>query len=128
MGIMLENVIEISKDQLLGKVQEMCFNKYRFATASCVDLGEGKVEVIYHFDKDLELVNFKIIVNKDEELSSISGIYFCALLVENEMKELFGLNIVNIVIDYSGHLLLTDDAPSSPMLKNQIVIEKREGK
>lgn len=126
---MIQNVTETSTEKLLGKVQKMMYDGYRFVTATCIDLGNGSFDVYYHFDKDLTLKNYKITVSSDEEIPSISKIFFCALLVENEMKELFGLNVANIAIDYGGHLLLSDDSPDAPMTRGgQIVIEKREGK
>ncbi|NLD47834.1 MAG: NADH-quinone oxidoreductase subunit C [Clostridiaceae bacterium] len=126
---MIENVTETSTGMLLGKVQKMIYDGYRFVTATCVDLGNGSFDIYYHFDKELTLKNYKITVTREEEIPSISKIYFCALLVENEMKELFGLNIANIAIDYGGHLLLSEDSPDAPMTKGgQITIEKREAK
>lgn len=122
---MIENLTEISKEQLLGEVQKAKYNQYRFVTASCVDTGDGNIDVIYHFDKDLELKNFRIKVQKGEEIPSVSKIYLCAILVENEMKELFGLNVNGIAIDYGGHMLLSDDDLKNPMAKQQIVIEKK---
>lgn len=122
---MIDNVLEISKDQLLAEVQNASFNDYRFVTATCVDLGNDTLDVIYHFDKDFELKNFRLNVKKGEAVPSISKIYFCAVLVENEMKELFGLNVENMVLDYGGHMLLSDDELSSPMAKQQIVIERK---
>jgi ech hydrogenase subunit D len=124
---MIENLVDISKDQLLGEVQNMLFADYRFVTATCVDNGNGTLDIIYHFDKDLQMKHFKINVPKGDEIPSISKIYFCALLVENEMKELFGANITNIAIDYGGHMLLSDDELDSPMGRQQIVIEERKG-
>lgn len=126
---MIENVTETTTGMLLGKVQKMIYDGYRFVTATCVDLGNGNFDIYYHFDKELTLKNYKITVTREEEIPSISKIYFCALLVENEMKELFGLNIANIAIDYGGHLLLAEDSPDAPMTKGgQITIEKREAK
>jgi hypothetical protein len=95
-------------------------------TTSCVDLGEDNLDVLYQFDKDLELHNLRIKVKRGEEVPSISKIYFCALLVENEMKELFGLNITGIAIDYGGHMLLAPEALKNPQSK--ITIEQRGGK
>ncbi len=125
---MIENVTEISKEHLLTEVQDASFNDYRFVTATCVDLGNDTLDVIYHFDKDFELKNFRLTVKRGEAVPSISKIYFCAILVENEMKELFGLNVENIAIDYGGHMLLSDDELSSPMAKQQIVIERKGAK
>jgi ech hydrogenase subunit D len=45
------------------------------------------------------------------------------------MKELFGLNVTNILVDYGGHFLLSDDDLVSPMAKQQItIVEKNEVK
>lgn len=125
---MIENLSEITVDQLLGKVQDMFHQGYRFVTATAVDLGEEGVDVTYHFDKDYKLVNYRIKVPHGAQVPSISGIYFSSVIVENEIRELFGLKYSGLAVDYGGHMLLTDDAPDNPMLRQQIVIEKREGK
>lgn len=122
---MIKNLTEISKDMLLDETGKLKYNGYRFVTATCVDIGDGTVDVIYHFDKDLELKNFRINVKRGEEIQSITKIYFCALLVENEIKELFGLNITDIAIDYGGRMLLSDEELQNPMLKRQITIEQK---
>jgi ech hydrogenase subunit D len=127
--IMIENLTAITADQLLGIAQNMMYDDYRFITSTCVDLGDGSFDVLYHFDKDLEMTNFRLTVKKEDEVPSISKIYFSALLVENEMKELFGLNVTNILVDYGGHFLLSDDDLVSPMAKQQItIVEKKEVK
>lgn len=125
---MIGNMVEISKDQLLAEAQNMMFNDYRLISATCVDIGNKEFDVIYHFDKDLAMKHFRIKVQKGEEVPSISKIYFCAFLVENEMKELFGLNVTNMVLDYGGHLLLSGDGLNAPMAKQQIAVEKKEVK
>lgn len=122
---MIENVVEITPEQLLSEAHKMRYSGYRFVTITCVDLKDGNLDLIYHFDKDLELLNYRLKISKESELMSISKVYFGALLVENEIKELFGVNITNIVIDYGGKMLLSDDAQTTPMLCNQIEIVQR---
>jgi NADH:ubiquinone oxidoreductase subunit C len=122
---MIENIREITKDQLLNEVQNMMYENYRFDTVTCMDNGNESFDIIYHFDRDLELKNYRLKVSYDEEIPSISRIYFCAVLVENEIKELFGVKVTNIVLDYGGHLLLSDKAQKTPMAKHQITIERR---
>lgn len=124
---MIENLVEITVDQLLGEVQSCKYEGYRFITATSVDNGDGTIDIIYHFDKDYKMKNYKVAVKSGEEVPSISKVFFCALLVENEMKELFGINITNIAIDYGGHMLLSEEELGSPMLRQQITIEKRGG-
>ncbi len=122
---MIENLFDITNDQLLSEVQKLKYDGYRFVTSTCVDNGDGTIDVIYHFDKNYEMKNLKLKVPKDEEIDSISKIYFCSILVENEMSELFGLKVSGMAIDYGGKMLLSDDAPENPMARNQIVIEQK---
>jgi NADH:ubiquinone oxidoreductase subunit C len=118
---MIENITEISKAQLLSEAQSMFSQQYRLVTSTCVDLGEGNLDVLYHFDKDAQLKNFRIKAKRGEEIPSISSVYLCAVLIENEMKELFGLNVTGIAIDYGGHMLLTPEELKNPQSKISIV-------
>jgi ech hydrogenase subunit D len=124
---MVENLVEITSDQLLAEVQKCKYDGYRFVTATSVDNGDDTIDVIYHFDRDYMMKNLKVTVEKGEEVPSISKVYFCALLVENEIKELFGVNFTGIAVDYGGHMLLSEEELGSPMLRQQITIEKRGG-
>lgn len=121
---MIENVTNISVDALLGFVEDMIYSGYRFITATCVDNGNGTNDVLYHFDKDLQMKHARITVGKEDEIPSISGIYFGAILVENEIKELFGVNIKNIAVDYGGHMLLNDNELEAPMSRQITIINK----
>jgi ech hydrogenase subunit D len=118
---MIDNVTEISKAQLLSEAQKMSSQGFRLVTATCVDLGEGNLDVLYHFDKNMQLNNLRIKAKRGEDIPSISPIYLCAVLIENEMKELFGLNVTGIVIDYGGHMLLTPEELKHPQSKISIV-------
>jgi ech hydrogenase subunit D len=126
--MIMENLFQIEKEQILATVQEMLHSGYRFVTATCVDNGDDTVDVIYHFGKDMELRNYKVTVKKGGEVPSISKIYFCALLVENEMKELFDINVKDIIVDYDGHLILSDEELTFPMGKQITVVQKGEKK
>jgi len=118
---MIDNVMEITKEALLSEAQEMATQKYRFVTSTCVDLGEDNLDIIYHFDKDTQLKNLRIKAKRGEQIPSISSVYLCAVLIENEMKELFGLNVKDIAIDYGGHFLLTPEELKNPQSKISVV-------
>jgi Ni,Fe-hydrogenase III component G len=85
-------------------------------TATCLD-GDGVLELYYHFSDGAHLSHLHLVVPKGTIVPSISGIYLCAFLVENEISELFGLTITGMAIDYKGRLLLNEDGPVTPMLK-----------
>ena len=120
---MIEDVSEISGSQLPGEAQRMLGRHYRFVTATCVDLGNDDLEVLYHFDRELALSHFRLRIKRGEELPSISRIYPCSVLVENEMKELFGLNVIDMTTDYGGHMLLAPEALKHPMSK--VTVERK---
>lgn len=124
---MIENMNEIQKSEVETNVRQMFDENYRLITMSCVDEGEH-FSIIYHFGKEYEMKHFRIKLGKQEELNSISDIYFSALLVENEIKDLFGVNIKGIAIDYDGKLLLSDGSPYAPMCNvGEIEIEVKKG-
>lgn len=106
----------IAPANLVSEVKQLFDGGYRFVTATCVDEIE-KFRVIYSFDKELELLNLEVEAAKDAEVPSISGVYFCAFLIENEMKELFGVNITDIALDLGGHLYMVEGTNPHPMAR-----------
>ena len=61
--------------------------------------------------------HIRLFVPKGEGLPSISNLYFAALIVENEMKDLFGLNVTGMAIDFQGRFILSENAPKAPLNK-----------
>ena len=99
--IEFQDLRETTTDRLLSEVLEMQSAGYRL-----VQIGATRnemFEVNYSFDKNLKFVNLKIkLPDNNQEISSISGIYWSAFLYENELHDLFGLQIKHINIDYQG--------------------------
>ncbi|MEI6518465.1 MAG: NADH-quinone oxidoreductase subunit C [bacterium] len=124
---MLYNVTDITIEGVLHSAQDMEIQGYRFVTSSCVDNGET-LDIYYHYDKDLVLKQYKLNVAKGITIPSISKVFFCAMLVENEIKDLFGVQFSNLVLDYGGKLLLSDGAPDAPMACGGQIIVIEKGK
>ncbi|MBQ0105384.1 MAG: NADH-quinone oxidoreductase subunit C [Armatimonadetes bacterium] len=123
---MIENLKETDILGLKKEVAELKNRKYRFVTCSCADNRDGSFDLFYHFDKEYKLVTLKIKVTQEDIIPSVSDLYFCAFLVENEMNELYGLKIEDIVIDYGGKMYMTADSAESPMTYGaNITIERR---
>jgi len=114
---MLTNVKEVNRDNLLNEVAPMLPRGFRFVTLTCVDFGDYH-EIMYHFDKDYELTTLKLKLLKGQKLPSISDIIFAAIIVENEIHDLFGIKVKGLALDYEGRLLLTEDAPKAPFNKS----------
>ncbi|MBF0480948.1 MAG: NADH-quinone oxidoreductase subunit C [Desulfovibrionaceae bacterium] len=110
-------ITRITMDELPGLAQKMFGEGQRLATLTAVDLGDGTLDLLYHFDKDLVLSHYRLTVPKDAVAPSISGVYFAALLVENEIKDQFGLNFSGLALDFGGHLYLADEVQNAPFCK-----------
>jgi len=100
--IEFQDLREIDPGELLAEVQKMREAGYRL-----VQIGATRTEMFevnYSFDRELQFVNLKIrLADNAQAIPSISGIYWSAFLYENELHDLFGLQIKNINIDYQGH-------------------------
>ena len=106
-------VVEITPDELLGNVMAMKNSKLRLSQICCAYSNE-KIELSYSFadDNTNEYINLRIIMDKNDEVCSITEFYPYAFLYENEMKELFGVNIKMINLDYNKKLYrLHDETP-----------------
>lgn len=114
---MLDNVSVIPIDHIHEQVWLLKQDGYRFVTMTCCDEGEVH-DVLYHFDKNYALKHLRVKVPKGAALPSISGIFFAALLVENEMKDLLGVVVNGMVIDFQGRFMLAEGAPVAPLNKS----------
>ena len=112
----LENERTVSKSELITEIQKMLAQGYRLGTASCLDSGD-RFEVIYHFELGVDLANVRVHIGKNDSLPSISHIYSSASLIENEMKELFSINIVGSTIDFKGGMLHGQESPKATMFR-----------
>ncbi len=109
----VQNIIEVQIEELIDKAVLMKGQGYRLVAITCTHK-EG-FEITYSFDKDYDFVNYRVHIEKDTEILSISHIFFSSFLYENEMKDLFGVKIKNLIIDYEGGLYrVAKKAPFTP--------------
>lgn len=100
--------ITIDIDGVKTTARALFDDDWRFVTASVVDLGDAGFDVLYHYDKNLDEKHFRLTVPKGTVLPSISDIYFAALLVENENRDLFGLEYEGLVLDFNRTFYLEE--------------------
>lgn len=101
-----QNTINLEPSALVGKVYDLHEEGYRLVQINCTKKDE-QFEFNYTFDKDLSCLNLRLNCPMDTEIMSISGIYLCAFIYENEMHDLFGVNVKNMKVDYQGNLYKT---------------------
>ena len=106
-------LVEIVPGTLLGHVMSQK-NKGRRLSQICCAYSNEKIELSYSFadDETYEYINLRMVIDKDTPVCSITELYPYAFLYENEMKELFGVDIRMINMDYDQKLYrLKDEAP-----------------
>ena len=96
----------IDTGKLIGRVEQFRNEGYRLVQINCTKVGD-MYEINYSFDKDYAFRNIRITVASDTEVPSISGMYWGAFIYENEMHDLFGIQIRGMNIDFKGHLFTT---------------------
>jgi ech hydrogenase subunit D len=67
----------------------------------------GVFEISWGFAHDLEFETIREIVTTADEVPSVSEFFGAAFLYENEMRELFGINVTGIGLDLGGQLYKT---------------------
>lgn len=84
----------------------------------CAVNTESGYDLLYSFAEGYHFVTYKVAVDKDEEVPSISDIYPSSSLFENEMRELFGVNVKYMKLNYHGKLYTIDEeTPFRPKKK-----------
>lgn len=102
---------EIPMDDFFNEVIHMKMEEWRLAQICAVRTEEG-YELSYSFCKNYEMVTLRLHTGTDEEVSSITQVYPCAFIQENEAAELFGVPIKNLTLDYQHKLYRIDqEAP-----------------
>jgi ech hydrogenase subunit D len=97
----------IPVQSLLEKVGEMRQKNYRLVQIGATRLPEH-VELTYSFGRENRLVNLRFQVPAaGTRLPSISSIYWCAFLYENELHDLFNVQVDGMAVDFHGHLYET---------------------
>lgn len=114
---MLEEAKDVERDHVENEVAILHRLGYRFVTMTCLDAG-GDHEILYHFDKQYRMRSLRLHLPKGTPLPSISALYFAANLIENEIKDMFGIVVEGLGIDFQGRFLLAEDAPRTPLNKN----------
>jgi ech hydrogenase subunit D len=97
----MQNIETVKLENLIGTIQAKKSKNARLIAISASS--KENTEISYSFDFDGEQEIVRIIIN-DGEVPSITKIYPYAFLYENEIKELFGVKINGISVDFNGNL------------------------
>ena len=120
-----ENILEeIEVSDLLRRSLELKKAGFRLSQA-CAAYINDKFELSYSFSdyENYGLHTLRLVTDTDTKVPSITEIIPAAVFYENEMKELYGINIEMINKDYNNKLYrIRQEAPLGPKAE-----EKGEG-
>lgn len=107
----LNEILPVTMDQFLPMVIGYKTEGRRLVQICASRLPEG-YELSYSFARGYDMQTLRLTVGTNDRVSSITQIYPCAFMQENEVAELFGVQIENIERDYNDRLYRIDrEAP-----------------
>ena len=118
-------VIDVTLDTLVGEVTNMKNDGQRLVTFSTYQEGENKIGILYHFDKDLEPTHLRLVADMDKPIPSVSGVFFSAMLVENEIRDQWDVKFDGLVLDFNRSLFLDPEVIQVPLVSNVKIDPKR---
>jgi len=99
-----QEFITLPLNELRATAHRMKDEGYRFIQTHAV-YNEPDVDLYYSFMKDGKITNWRIEgVTKEDPVPSITDIFLAAFVFENEARELFGVDMRDIAIDFQGAL------------------------
>ncbi|MBQ6390526.1 MAG: NADH-quinone oxidoreductase subunit C [Eggerthellaceae bacterium] len=94
----------IALDELHHEAAVMKVDGWRFIQTHAVNTDNG-IDLYYSFMKNGHIKNLKVAgVTKENPVPSITDLFLAAFVFENEARELFGVDMRDIAIDFSGAL------------------------
>jgi ech hydrogenase subunit D len=103
----------MDKAAFLVRVGEYHKNGWRLAIINATTVPSpdgatsGVFEISWGFAHELEFETIRETVTTADEVPSVSEFFGAAFLYENEMRELFGINVTGIGLDLGGQLYKT---------------------
>jgi ech hydrogenase subunit D len=101
-----QTVVVCNEAELLEKIKSAHAEGYRMVQLNCIREGLD-MSMNYSFDKDYDLVTYRMAVDKEKGIPSISAVYPAAYLYENEISEQYGFSIHGKNLDFNGGLYKT---------------------
>jgi ech hydrogenase subunit D len=97
----------IAVETLVDRVREMHRRGCRLVQISATRLA-NEVELTYSFDLESKLENLRVLIPAAAaRVPSISSVYWCAFIYENEVHDLFKVAVEGMAVDFQGHFYKT---------------------
>jgi ech hydrogenase subunit D len=114
----------IGIQDLMPEVDRLRSEEWRIVQMLCVAREDG-AELTYSFGLGLQMQSLRIVVRAEEKVPSITSLYPGAFLYENEIRDLYGVDIERIRADWEKKLFET--AREKPFSKVKVEAVSSEG-
>lgn len=101
-----QETIPVTIQTLSTEVQKQKDLKSRLVQIGCGTVGE-MYELHYSFEHEEKFVDLKLETDGKSPIGSITSIYFAAFTYENEIADLYGLQIIGNALDFKGTFITT---------------------
>jgi ech hydrogenase subunit D len=92
----------IMVDGLVDRVRVLREEGWRLVQVGGTGLGE-RLEVNYSFDREGHFLNLRLELPADDaRIPSISSVYWCAFIYENELHDLYRVQVDGMALDFGG--------------------------
>ena len=96
-------LLAVDRTELVSKVAELKREGHRLVQICATTLPEN-FEITYSFDLGGKFTSLRVMVARSEAvIPSITGEYFGAFSYENELQDLFGLQVTDLKLNYNGN-------------------------
>lgn len=100
-------VEEIHPRELLDAVTRIHHDEWRLIQICATKVAENTYEILYTFGLAYAIRSLRLTVHGEDRISSITSIYEVAYLYENEIHDLYGIEIDMMNYDFNGKLFRT---------------------
>jgi ech hydrogenase subunit D len=113
-----QTIIGVMPETLVAETRKLCEQGYRLVQICATRLGE-ELQMDYSFDLNRKFVNFRFLLPKiGGRVPSITGVFFCAFTYENEISDLFGVQVEGNALDFKGNFYTT--AMKHPFIQDAV--------
>jgi ech hydrogenase subunit D len=119
----IQTVDEVGAEALAAEVDALKLDHWRLVQILCV-AGEDSYELDYSFGGGYAMRTLRVTVGARDPVPSITPFYPAAFLYENEIRDLFGVRIERIGLDWEGKVY--DVAKDRPFSKVKLHLSSSE--
>ena len=120
--------IEIPLAEAHPTAERMKEQGARFVQVLAVKTDDG-IDLYYTYDVQGTLTNYKVVgLTHDDPVPSITDVFLAAFVFENEARELFGVDMRDVAIDFGGHMYTLAETEPMSFISPELAAAKEKAR